>query len=397
MTATRLPAGGLIDRSRPIAFRFDGLALTGFAGDTLAAALIANDIAVVGRSFKLHRPRGVFGAGIDDPNTTVTRLTPRATTNLRATTTPIEAGAEYRSVGTWPNARHDLGAVAGAFGRLLPAGFYYKTFMAPNWHLFEPFIRAAAGLGRVPEAAWQPVSESRFGDCDLLVVGAGPAGLAAALAGARAGLRTILADDGERPGGRLIDEGPAARAWIDATVAELDGLHTLRRMPRSTVWGHHEQGFVSLLERAPPDAPDLDFRHWKLCAGAIVVAAGAFERSIAFADNDRPGVMLASAAGHYLDRYGVRPGADVLAFATNDAGYGPAFALAAAGASVRIADARDTVDPALARAAAAAGIDLRPGTVVERALGRSRVAGAVLTGPGGRTERVACDLIAVAG
>ncbi|MBT9288587.1 2Fe-2S iron-sulfur cluster-binding protein [Prosthecodimorpha staleyi] len=397
MTATRLPAGGLIDRSRPIAFRFDGMALSGYAGDTLAAALLASDVAVVGRSFKLHRPRGVFGAGIDDPNTTVSRLAPRPATNLRATTTPIEEGAAYRSVGTWPNARRDLGAVAGAFGRLLPAGFYYKTFMAPNWHLFEPFIRAAAGLGRVPEDAWEPVSESRFGDCDLLVVGAGPAGLAAALAGARAGLRTILADDGEWPGGRLLDEGPAARAWIDATVAELDSLHTLRRMPRSTVWGHHEQGFVSLLERAPADAPDLDFRHWKLRAGAIVVAAGAFERSIAFADNDRPGVMLASAAAHYLGRYAVRPGADVLVFANNDAGYGPAFALAAAGAKVRIADARDTIDATLARSAASAGIDLRAGSAVERALGRSRVAGAILKGPGGRIEQVACDLIAVAG
>lgn len=397
MTAERLASGGLIDRSRPIAFTFDGVAHTGFAGDTLAAALLAADVAVIGRSFKLHRPRGLFSAGIDDPNGTVGRLAPRPVPHLVAAATAIEEGAVYRSVGSWPSARLDFGAVAGLFGPLLPAGFYYKTFMAPNWHLFEPFVRAAAGLGRVPEAAWQPVSESRFGDCDLLVVGAGPAGLAAALGGARAGLDTLLVDDGDEPGGRLAEAGAEARAWIAATVAEFDALPRTRRLPRSTVWGHHDQGFLSVLQRAPADAPDLDFRHWKLRARAVVVAAGAFERSIAFDGNDRPGVMLASAAARLLARHAVRAGRDALVFVTNDAGYGPALALAAAGARVRVADARADVDPSLRAAVTAAGVSVSAGTVVERALGRSRVTGAVLRGPDGNKRRIDLDLIAVAG
>jgi sarcosine oxidase subunit alpha len=186
MTASRLAQGGAIDRTKPISFSFDGMPLAGFAGDTLASALLANDVMVVGRSFKLHRPRGLFGAGYDDPGSMVERLGPRPATNQLATTTTLDNRGVYRSVGTWPNARRDLGAVAQLFSRFLPAGFYYKTFMWPTWHLFEPFIRAAAGLGRVPGAdVWEPVSESRFGACDVMVIGAGPAGLGAALVAGR--------------------------------------------------------------------------------------------------------------------------------------------------------------------------------------------------------------------
>lgn len=398
MTASRLASGGTIDRSRPLSISFDGMTLKGFAGDTLASALLANDVMVVGRSFKLHRPRGLFGAGYDDPGSMVERIGPRPATNQLATTTPLEDGGIYRSVSTWPNARNDLGAVAQLFSRLLPSGFYYKTFMWPTWHLFEPFIRGAAGLGRVPGPdAWEPVSESRFGACDILVVGAGPAGLAAALVAGRAGANVIMVDDGVAPGGRLASDGGDREGWVQAAWHELTALPNVRLLSGSTAWGYHEHNLVSVLERSPRDARDLDLRHWKIRARQVIVAAGAFERPIAFTDNDRPGVMLASAVRTWIGRYGIRPGEQAVVFTNNASAYATALALAGAGAAVTVVDARKEPEPAVTAAMSSAAITLIKGSLVSKAHGRGRVEAVDVRDADGGFRRLPCDLVAVSG
>ena len=398
MSASRLASGGHIDRSRPIAFTFDGQALRGFAGDTLASALLANDVMIVGRSFKLHRPRGLFGAGYDDPGSMVERLGPRPAANQIATALPIEEGGIYRSVSTWPNARHDIGAVAQLFSRLLPAGFYYKTFMWPTWHLFEPFIRGAAGLGRVPgNGAWEPLSESRHGNCDILVVGAGPAGLAAALVAGRSGASVILVDDGDAPGGRLAKDGSDPQGWASAAWAELAAKRNVRLLGRSTAWGYHEHGLVTVIERNPANAPDLDFRNWKIRARQVIVAAGAFERPIAFADNDRPGIMLASAVRSWIGRFGVLPGRNAVVFTNNDSAYNTAEALAHAGAAVTITDVRTSVPQACRDAMAGLGVTVLSGSMIRKAHGRSRVQGVDIVSAAGSVKHLACDLVAVSG
>lgn len=398
MTASRLAQGGAIDRTRPLSFSFDGLRLSGFAGDTVASALLANDVLLVGRSFKLHRPRGLFGSGHDDPGSMVERLGPRPATNQLATTTALEDGGVYRSVSTWPNARHDFGAVAQLFSRLLPAGFYYKTFMWPTWHLFEPFIRGAAGLGRVPGAdAWQPVSESRFGACDVLVVGAGPAGLAAALVAGRSGASVILVDDGSAPGGRLASDGGDPKGWVGRNWKELGTMPNVRLLPNATAWGYHEHNLITVLERQPRDASGLDLRNWKIRASQVIVAAGAFERPIAFANNDRPGVMLASAVRTWHQRYGVRAGQRAVVFTNNISAYGTAIALARAGAVVTVVDARPEPEAEAVAALTAAGIELKPGSHVCKAHGASRVVAVDIVDADGHISRLPCDLVAVSG
>ncbi len=396
MTARRVAGGFAIDRSRKIAFTFDGMAFSGFEGDTLASALLANDELLIGRSFKLHRPRGVSGAGHDD-GVMVERLAPRPVANQLAALTPIEDGAIYRSVSTFPDARRDLGAIAQWFSPLLPAGFYYKTFMRPHWRLFEPFIRAAAGLGRVPEDAWRPVCESRFGDCEILVVGAGPAGLAAALTAARAGADTILVDDGEAPGGRLPIDIAGGGEWAARLAQQCARLPNLRVMKRSTVWAYHEHEFLAVLERAPQDVAGLDVRNWKLRARQVIIATGAHERPIAFADNDRPGVMLASATRALLARHGVLAGERAVVFANNDSAYGAAFAMRTAGADVTVVDARREPPRATIDSASAIGAQVIAGAQVARAIGRRRVRAADIVSADGTRRRLACDLIAVSG
>jgi sarcosine oxidase subunit alpha len=396
MTAVRLASGGLIDRTRPISFSFDGRALSGFAGDSLASALLANDVLLAGRSFKLHRPRGFVGAGYDD-GLMIDRLSPRPAANQLATVTAVEDGGVYRSVSTWPNARHDLGAAAQLFQRLLPAGFYYKTFMLPTWHLFEPFIRGAAGLGRVPVDAWQPVSEARFGHCDVLVAGAGPAGLAAALAAARAGCQVMLVDDRAMAGGRLRADGLSDGGWTDAVVAELAASANVRILQQATVWGCHEHNLLTVIERSPALTPGLDFRHWKIRARQIVVAAGAHERPIPFEDSDRPGVMLASAARAFLHQQAVLIGREALVFLNNDSGYAAAADLARAGAKVTVVEARADAAPGPAAAMAQLGVAVKAGAVVARALGAKRIESAVVVDASGRAETLRCDLLATSG
>jgi heterotetrameric sarcosine oxidase alpha subunit len=403
--------GGLIDRAQLLPFTFDGKACHGYAGDTLASALLANGVRLVGRSFKYHRPRGIVAAGVEDPNALV-QLGRGARTepNIRATQAELFAGLEATSQNRWPSLRLDLGGVAGALAPLFPAGFYYKTFKWPSaWLRYEPFIRRAAGLGRAATAPDPDRYEKIYGFADVLVAGGGPAGLAAALAAGRMGARVVLADDRPALGGSLLwtngeIEGKPALAWVRAAEAELAAMPEATILRRTTAFAYYDHDMVALAERLTDHLPATSGgrarqRLWRVRAKQVVLATGALERPIPFADNDRPGVMLASAAQTYANQYAVRAGRKAVVFTNNDSAYAAARDLAAAGIEiVAVVDVRpktSEVPPPGARHLT--------GHAVVHALGRQAVR-AVEVAPliaaeriGGPVERLACDLVCVSG
>jgi sarcosine oxidase subunit alpha len=355
----RLDGHGLVDRSRPVRFRFDGRDWQGFRGDTLASALLANGVRLVGRSFKYHRPRGVMTAGPEEPNALVEVLEDgQQTPNVRATVQEIFDGLEAKSQNRWPSLRWDVMAVNDLLSPFLSAGFYYKTFMWPRafWErLYEPAIRRAAGLGSLSGRHDAAAYEKAFAFCDLLVIGAGPAGLMAALTAGRAGLEVILCDEADRMGGRLLSErgevgGQPGAGWATGVVAELAALPNVRLMPRTTVTGAYDHGTYGALERvglhvaARPDLPRECF--WRIVAQRSILAAGALERPIAHPGNDRPGVMLASAVRTYLHRFGVAAGRRVALYAGTDAARATVRDLRAAGVEVvAVIDPRPDAPP----------------------------------------------------
>jgi sarcosine oxidase, subunit alpha len=382
--------------------RFDGRPLAGRTGETFAATLLANGVRTVARSFKYHRPRGIVGFGWHEPNALVqTRDGVELATRLAVT-----AGLEARAVNCWPSAALDVASVLGAFGAFMPAGFYYKTFRGPRgraWHLFEPAIRALAGLGKLPEAPDPLACEKRFAHCDVLVIGGGAAGLAAAIAASAAkDARVWLLDDSAASGGALQDrpdaeiDGIAASDWIARTLALLHarGVRILRR---TMALGLYDGGLIVALEDA--SAGGIEKRLWKIRAKALVLATGAFERPFVFADNDRPGVMLLSAALTYARRFAVACGRDVAVIANNDEAYDDAAALAATGVRVSVlVDIRPAADPVRVAAVRAAGVAIHAGHAAIAALG-SPVHGlriAPIAEPG-RTRDLSCDTIAMAG
>ncbi|HHX88207.1 MAG TPA: sarcosine oxidase subunit alpha family protein [Paracoccus sp.] len=327
---SRIPGKGLIDRSRPVRFRFDGREYTGFRGDTLASALLANGVRLMGRSFKYHRPRGVLTAGAEEPNALVEVLDRAGKTpNVRATVQELYAGLQAQSQNRWPGLAFDLLGVNDRFAPFLTAGFYYKTFMWPRafWErVYEPLIRRAAGIGVLSPTPDDGPYEKAFAFCDLLVIGAGPAGLMAALVAGRAGADVIVVDEDARMGGRLLSEQPEVDGapgpvWVAGVLAELAALPNVRLMPRTTVTGAYDGGTYGALERVglhladPGDLPRECF--WRIVAQRVILATGALERVIAHPNNDRPGVMLASAVQSYVARYGVDPGR-VVVFGNND-------------------------------------------------------------------------------
>src|SRR3989442_1750004 len=373
----RLPHGGRIDRSKPLSFRFDGTAYRGFAGDTLASALLANGVRIAGRSFKLHRPRGLLGSWCEEPSAIV-QIGQGAdfVPNLKATQIELTEGLTARSVTCWPSARFDLVAPLQLFSRLMPAGFYYKTFMWPNWRWFEPVIRRAAGLGIAPRLPDPDRYEDRHEHCDVLVVGGGPAGLSAALAAARAGARVVLADDRPVFGGALRWEehsidGQSALEWVDAVEMQLREATTVRLLTRSTAFGVYDHNLVALCERTAPAARGaVRERLWHVRAQQVVLATGAIERPIVFANNDVPGVMLASAAMNYAVQYAGRPGRRAVIVTSCDSAYEAAQALRARGVIiVAVVDTRGDWGDAAASAT-------RAGIPVLAGYGPARVHGA---------------------
>jgi sarcosine oxidase subunit alpha len=414
MTAqpNRLARGGLVDRSTTVSFKFDGRTLTGHAGDTLASALLANDIRLVGRSFKYHRPRGILSAGSEEPSALVElRTGARREPNTRATTIELYDGLEAASQNRWPSLKFDLLAVNQLFAPIFGAGFYYKTFMWPAsfWEkVYEPMIRRAAGLGR---AAGQPDPdhyEKAYAFCDVLVIGGGPSGLAAALAAARSGARVILCDEDFRLGGRLLAEryeidGRPGGDWVKAVEDELAGLPECRILRRTTVQGVYDGGTYAAVERVndhvkEPPAYEPRQRLWKIVAKRAVLAAGAIERPIVFGDNDRPGVMLAGAVRAYVNRFGVAPGRRAVIFADNDDAFRTAADLADADIPIlAVIDARKVPSAAAQDAAERSGARYFPGGVIEQVRGRQGVKGAVVRDAAGKTHRIDCDLIATSG
>ena len=347
MTSFRLSSGGRIDRSKSIRFSFDGTELTGHPGDTLASALLASGIQLVGRSFKYHRPRGILTAGAAEPNALVTTGTGgRTEANSRATVIELHDGLIARSQNRWPSLGFDIGAVNSLLSPFLSAGFYYKTFMWPAafWEkVYEPIIRKAAGLGKASYEADPDSYEKCWAHCDLLVIGAGPAGLAAALTAGRAGARVLLADEGFALGGSLLADRESPLGDI---LNELESLPNVQCLPRTTVIGWYDDNVFGAVERvqkhvAAPDAHRPIERLWRIIAKQAILATGAEERPLVFGGNDIPGVMMAGAMRSYLNRQAVAPGSRTVVFTTNQSGYQTAADLEAAGVAVAaIVDSR---------------------------------------------------------
>jgi methylglutamate dehydrogenase subunit C len=406
----RLASGGLIERQKPLGFTFDGKSYRGFAGDTLASALLASGVRLVGRSFKYHRPRGILSAGSEEPNALVElRQGARREPNTRATTIELFEGLAADSQNRFPSLAFDVMAINSLFSPIFAAGFYYKTFMWPAsfWEkVYEPMIRRAAGLGRAAESADPDRYEKANIHCDLLVIGAGPAGLMAALTAGRAGARVILCEEDFVLGGRCLAEDmgigelPAAR-WAESMEAELAALPDVRIMRRTTVCGVYDGGTYGALERvgdhlALPGDHQPRQRFWRIIAKQSVLAAGAIERPLVFANNDRPGIMLAGSVRAYINRFAIRPGTRAVVFANNDDAWRTLSALRQAGVTIEaIVDPR-TPTAEMRRLAECAEAHLVTG-VVTKVRGGQRIHSLEVTTADGKPTTLACDLLAMSG
>ncbi len=412
--STRLQSGGrLIDRTKQIEFNWNGKRLNGFQGDTLASALLANDQMLMGRSFKYHRPRGVVAAGPEEPNALMgTGEGGRFEPNQRATTTEIYQGLKSHSQNHWPSLEFDVGAINTKLSRFFPAGFYYKTFMAPSFawkHVFEPIIRKSAGLGKAPTHKDEDSYEYFYAHVDVVVAGGGIAGLQAALTAGQAGATVLLMEQAVDYGGRAITDGvtiggkPAA-AWIKSTLAALKKLPNVQMRTRMMAAGVYDHGYLLGYERltdhmGPSDGPR--HRLWRIRAKRIVTATGAIERPLSFAGNDIPGVMLAGAVRDYIADYGVSIGDRTVVVTNNDDGYRTAIALHEAGLNVPcIIDPRGDLDGELPAKAIALGIRVENKSAIGKVKGGKRVEAVTLcaqAGEGTTLEEIKCDAVAMSG
>ncbi len=403
----RLAEGGRIDRAKPLAFSFNGRDYRGYAGDTLASALLANGVHLVGRSFKYHRPRGIISAGSEEPNAlvSVTRGPGRFTPNLRATNVEIHEGLEATSQNRWPSLETDFGSINDRLGRFFPAGFYNKTFMWPRnaWEkLYEPAIRRMAGLGDSPSMPDPDHYSAAYLHCEVLVVGGGIAGIDAALEAMAGGGRVVLVDEQDELGGGALAD-PALWDELAEKVARLEESGHVRILTRATAMGYYHDNFLAVVERltdhlAEPGSGPRE-KLWRIRAGEVVLAQGAIERPLVFEGNDVPGVMLASAARTYLHRYGVAVGRNVALMASHDSGWQDVFALHDAGVGIAaIVDLREEIAPGLLDGARARGLRVEIGSSVIAVSGKQAVAGiAVAPVDGGSSSRIACDALLMAG
>ena len=411
----RIMGHGQLSLAKTVNFTFDGTTYQGLEGDTLASALLANGVHLAGRSFKYHRPRGILSAGPEEPNALVNiaRDTTRAQPNVRATVQELYDGLEAKSQNRWPSLAFDTSAINDVLAPFFPAGFYYKTFKWPAkaWDkLYEPVIRAAAGLGTSPQEADPDHYSNRYAHCEVLIVGGGIAGLSTALAaaksGAKTGKRVILCDENPTLGGailydsKLTIDGFSATEWVAKTAAELHAMENVQILSRTTAFGYYAQNFVALAERvtehmARPDVELPRERLWQVRAKKVVLATGAIERHLIFADNDRPGIMLASAAQKYLNQYGVAVGANVGVFTACDSAWAAAFDLKSAGINIpAIVDLRNNPPEALLEKARELGIRVLKGHTITKTSGRLRVASiTVRPSNGGTSEQIRVDAL----
>ncbi len=411
----RLGAGGRINRAIPLTFTFNGRTYQGYQGDTLASALLANGVHFVARSWKYHRPRGVVTAGVEEPNAIV-QLERGAYTvpNARATEIELYQGLVARSVNAEPSIEDDRMAINQKIARFIPAGFYYKTFMWPRtwWPKYEEKIRDAAGLGKAPDTLDADRYDKCYAHCDVLVVGGGPSGLAAAHAAGLAGARVILVDDQRELGGSLLScraqiDGKPGLQWAEKIEAALAQMPDVKILTRSTAFGYQDHNLVTIVQRLTDHLP-VSLRKgtrelvWKVRAKRVILATGAHERPLVFGNNDLPGIMLASAVSTYVHRYGVLPGREAVVFTNNDDGYQCALDLKASGAKVTVVDPRPSSEGALPAAARRHGIAVKNGAVVNVARGKRRVSSVEVASfdkgvVGTRQETIACDLVAMSG
>jgi sarcosine oxidase subunit alpha len=403
MMSDRLETSSGVDLAKPIRFRFNGKPYGGFVGDTLASALLANGVRVIGRSFKYHRPRGIVSAGVEEPNALVQLVGQADEANVLATVLPLVDGLEARSVNCWPGPAFDIAASLGLFSRLLPAGFYYKTFMWPAslWPKYEHVIRKMAGLGRAPSTGSSMVYRRRYDHCDVLIVGAGPAGLSAARIAAATGARVMLVDENQNPGGSLASDpieidGKRASDWASDECASFDAAENTTRLMNATAWGYYDHNMIGILERHDDPAR----RQVRLVrARQVIVATGAIERPLVFPDNDRPGVLLAASVMHYAQRYGVTVGRQPAFFTNNDSAYETAVSLHQLGVQTQIiADTRGSPTEAGRAMAASIGAEIVAGAnVVGVQSGRSGVTAVTLETGVGERRRVECDVVGISG
>ncbi len=413
----RLNTGGLINRDKPIEFKFNGKKYIGYEGDTLASALLANGIHLIGRSFKYHRPRGFFGAGVDEPNAKMqVEINGCSEPNINATEIELVNGLSASSQNCWPSVNFDIGAINNFLNRFFPAGFYYKTFMWPKsfWYrVYEPFIRKAAGLGIAPLEKDKERYEHKYEYCDLLVTGSGPAGLASAYAAAKNGAKVILAEDKPRYGGTLLTDDVtidnlSGKDWSEKIISELKEMPNVIVKNRSQVFGYYDHNMMVMFERTgdhlekkPKYTPRQ--RLWYIRAKEVLLSTGSIERPIVFGNNDTPGVFLSAAAKEYMKVYGVLIGKKPIIFTNNDSGYETAIEFKKNGVNPIVLDTREDQNSELINEAKDLDIKIKFSYAVIVAHGYKKVKSATIGKLNKEkidfenTEQIDCDSICVSG
>ena len=413
----RLEKGGLINRSKKISFKFNGKKYYGYEGDTIASALLANGVHLVGRSFKYHRPRGFFGAGVDEPYAIVQMYrNNEVDPNVRATEQELFEGLEAKSVNCWPSVQFDIGAINNFLNRFFPAGFYYKTFMWPKsfwYNIYEPIIRKAAGFGAASIKHDKERYEHKYEYCDLLITGSGPSGLASAYAAAQNGAKIILAEDKPRFGGSLLTSdvtigNQSGDEWANKIISELKSMPNVIVKNRSQVFGYYDHNMLVMSERVSDHLPKSEKytpkqRLWYIRAKEVIISSGSIERPLVFGNNDTPGVMLSSAAKEYMKVYGVLVGKNPIVFTNNDSGYETAIEFKKNGIDPLVLDTRKSPDSEIIKEAKELNIKIKNSYVVVAAKGYKKVKSADISKISddktkiSEIENIKCDSICVSG